>query len=426
MTSSRRENFLEDPSFRVPVVEDSGAMTTGSNADVPTPVPAARTSPEASGRLSTHSVHAVRAIAAALVVMAHLTGPTGFEGKVFGAGPGAWDWLHDSTVGIGVDVFLTLTGFFLVLTAAGPRMGRRPVGVSLWRRLVRILPLYWLATLGVLAITLVLPEEVNGSQEHAPDVLSSFLLLPQQGLPLLLVGWTLTHIVVFQLVFHLGLLTRSTRGLWTVLAAWAVLVLAVNVALRVLPEGTGGPWLAALGSLFNLQPLLGAALAQLLLAGARRFGTLALVTGALALVVLVAARLVPVPGATSADYRFFGTTVAVCVFLYGLVVLEQRRGWRSPRPLASVATSSYSLYLVHVPFIGALAVVVARVGLPGSTPVRVLVVLAALAACVALAHLVHRWVEAPMTTWLGAHVPAVLDRGRTVDVSATKDPRPVR
>ncbi|WP_432561567.1 acyltransferase family protein [Kineococcus sp. SYSU DK003] len=356
-------------------------------------------------RVSTHSVHAVRALAAVLVVVAHLTGPVGFEGKVFDGGPGAFAWLREATVGIGVDVFLTLSGFFLVLTAAGPRLGERSVGTSLWRRLVRVLPLYWLATLGVLAIAVVMPGEVNGNQEHAPDVLASFLLLPQPGLPLLLVGWTLTHIVAFYLVFHLGLLTRSSRGLWSVLAAWAVVVLVVNVVLRVSPEGTGGPALAALGSLFNLHPLLGALLAQLLLSGVRAHGRAALAVGALALAALTGLRLVPGFDGTSQDYRFFGTTVAVCVFLYGLVVLEQRRGWRSPRFLTSVATSSYSLYLVHVPLLGALAAVLARFGLPGAVPLRVLVVLAVLAACLGVAHLVHRWIEAPMTRWLGDRAP---------------------
>ncbi|WP_432510399.1 acyltransferase family protein [Kineococcus sp. SYSU DK001] len=374
----------------------------------PTSLVQDETAPAVSGsrprRVSTHSVHAVRALAAVLVVVAHLTGPVGFEGKVFGGGPGAFGWLREATVGVGVDVFLVLSGFFLVLTTAGLRRGERGVGRSLGRRLVRILPLYWLATLGVLAITVVLPGEVNGSQEHAPDVLASFLLLPQPGLPLLLVGWTLTHIVAFALVFHLGLLTRSTRGLWTVLTVWAVVVAAVDVVLRVSPEGTGGPALGTLGSLFNLAPLLGAVLAQLLLSGARAGGAAALVVGSLALVVLTGLRLVPgLRGAdwvTGQDYRFFGTTLAACVFLYGLVVLEQRRGWRSPRFLTSVATSSYSLYLVHVPLLGAAAVVVARFGLPDAVPARVLFVLLTLAACLGFAHLVNRWVEVPVTRWI--------------------------
>lgn len=356
-------------------------------------------------QLHTHTLHGVRAVGALLVVFAHVAGGVGFEGKVFGPGPSPWDALHAATVGIGVDVFLTLSGFFLVLTAAGPRFGDRSVPVSLWRRLVRVLPLYWLATTAVLAITLIAPGQVNGGQDVPPDVLASYLLWPQAGLPLLLVGWTLTYVVAFYLVFHLGLLTRSSRGLWTVLLGWGALVVAVNTVLRLVPEGTGGPALQALGTLFNLYPLLGAALAQALLAGWRRRGALSLLVGAAALLAIGLLRQTSGTWTHSSEFRLLGVCLAVCALLFGLVVLEQRRGWRTPRALAHVATSSYSLYLVHVPLLGVLALVAARLPLPDTVPVRVLTVLAALLVCVGVAGLVHRFVEAPVTRWLTARFP---------------------
>ena len=344
--------------------------------------------------LSTHSVHALRALGALLVVLMHLTGATGFEGKVFAdaGGAPALDRVHTAASGIGVDVFFALSGFFMLLSAAGPRLGRSPVRRTLWRRLVRILPMYWLVTTGVLAIHLTMPGAVNGSQEHPPDVLASYLLLPQAGLPLLLVGWTLTHIVVFYGVFCLGLLTRSTRGLWAVLGAWGALVVAV----RLLAGGSENLYVAFLGNLFNLQFLLGAAVAQALLAGWRRAAVPALVVGTVAVVALAVARLLPLPGSDTDAYRVFGITTAVCVLLYGLVAGEQSRGWRTPGRLMSVAGSSYSLYLVHVPLIGAMSVVGARLPLPGAWPVRVAAVAAALVACVVAGRLAHRWVERPI------------------------------
>lgn len=356
-------------------------------------------------QLRTHSLHAVRAVGALLVVLAHVAGGRGFEGKVFGPGASPWDALHAATVGVGVDVFLTLSGFFLVLTAAGPRLGERSVGVSLWRRLVRVLPLYWLATTGVLAIALLAPGQVNGGQEVPPDVLASYLLVPQAGLPLLLVGWTLTYVVGFYLVFHLGLLTRSSRGLWTVLAAWGVLVVVVHVVLQFRPEGTGSAGLQTLGTLYNLYPLAGAALAQVLLAGWRRGAVPALVAGAAVLVAVGVLRQTPWAWTQSSELRLFGVCLAVCALLYGLVRLEQDRGWRAPRPLAAVATSSYSLYLVHVPLLGVLALVGARLPLPDTTPARIVVILVAVLVCVAAARLVHRFVEAPLTRYLTALVP---------------------
>ncbi|WP_432502274.1 acyltransferase family protein [Kineococcus arenarius] len=367
---------------------------------MPTPEPARAqpsSTPPAGGppRLSTRSVHALRAVGALLVVLAHLTGPTGFEGKVFTEGPRVWDEVRTLVTGIGVDVFFTLSGFFMVLTAAGPRLGRSPVRRTLWRRLVKVLPLYWLATTGVLAITLVAPGAVNGSQEHPPNVLASYLLLPQEGLPLLLVGWTLTHIVVFYGVFCLGLLTGTTRGLWAVLGAWSGFVATLYVVLHVVPEGTGGPVLQFLGNPLNLEFVLGAAVAHGLLAGLRR-GTAALTAGVLLLVTLLTLRVLHVPGTTSSEYRLLGVTTAVCLVLHGVVALEQTRRWSTPRALMAVATPSYSLYLVHVPLIGALAVVASRLHPPTAPAARVAVVLAALVLCVLAAQLVHRYVERPL------------------------------
>ncbi|GAA4969665.1 acyltransferase [Kineococcus glutinatus] len=352
----------------------------------------ARTAPPTHA-LSTHAVHGLRAVAAVLVVCMHLTGAVGFEGKVFGADePRALDWLRTAGAGIGVDAFFTISGFFMLLTTCS-RPGRVRVRRTLWRRLVRVLPLYWLVTTGVLAIHLVAPGAVNGSQEHPPDVVSSYLLLPQAGLPLLLVGWTLTHIVVFYGVFCLGLLTRSRAGLWAVLGGWSAFVLTVHL----LAGDSTSPFVRFLGDLLNLEFVLGAAVAQALLAGWRRFGGLALGVGAGALLVLAGLRLVPVAGSDGLGYRVFGVAVAVALLLYGVVAREQVTGWRTPGWLLGVATASYSLYLVHVPLLGAMAVVAARLPLPHAVPVRVAVVLLALLACVVAARLTHRWVERPLT-----------------------------
>ena len=77
------------------------------------------------------------------------------------------------------------------------------------RRLKRIYPIYWVVSLLVLAVFLVRPEFVNSHSAHPPDVLASFLLLPQAGLPLLAVGWTLTYEMYFYILFGLALLCRA-------------------------------------------------------------------------------------------------------------------------------------------------------------------------------------------------------------------------
>ena len=64
----------------------------------------------------------------------------------------------------------------------------------------------WVYSILVLGVFLIKPSWVNSSQGNQVDILASFLLLPSQTLPLVMVGWTLIHEMYFYLVFSLVLM----------------------------------------------------------------------------------------------------------------------------------------------------------------------------------------------------------------------------
>ncbi len=125
----------------------------------------------------------------------------------------------------GVDVFFVISGFIMWHVTAGRDMAP---AAFLWRRLTRVAPLYWLSTLGVLAVALVSPgslPEVRPGWAHLALSLAFIPHLDPQNLPFptLPPGWTLNYEAVFYLIFAAALTgPRAWRGRVVVSALTAV------------------------------------------------------------------------------------------------------------------------------------------------------------------------------------------------------------
>ncbi len=146
------------------------------------------------------SIQALRALAALAVVAYH-----------------ALQWADGGfDVGrAGVDVFFVISGFIMWHVTAGRAVA--PLDF-LWRRATRVAPLYWLATLGVLAVALARPDflpEVRPGWAHLALSLAFIPHIDPRGLPFptLPPGWTLTYEAAFYLIFAAALAApRPWRG----------------------------------------------------------------------------------------------------------------------------------------------------------------------------------------------------------------------
>jgi exopolysaccharide production protein ExoZ len=126
----------------------------------------------------------------------------------------------------GVDVFFVISGVIMWWVTADAPVGPE---AFLWRRLTRVAPLYWLASLAVAGGALVspafLPEVLLGWRHLA----LSLAFIPHfdphgRPFPLLPPGWTLTYEAAFYLVFA-GALLAPKR--WRAQAITAVLTAIV-------------------------------------------------------------------------------------------------------------------------------------------------------------------------------------------------------
>lgn len=332
------------------------------------------------------SLQALRALAALLVLFAHLHQLEArfLPEPLLGAG-----WL----LGFGgVDLFFVISGFVMVyITRNAPRGHGGVVGRFVYARATRVYPAYWLFSLLALGAYLLIPDTLTRNIADL-QIWQSITLWPIAGdLPVLHVGWTLSHELYFYLVFA-GFLALPERWLPALLTVWGALA-AAFWALIPAP----GALLGLLTHPLTLEFILGAFAGLLVCSGRRAFAVPALV---LAAIWLAGAAVWLWPAGTE-DFPLgwqrvaaFGVPSALVV--YGAVCLEADRGLTAPQWLVRLGDWSYSLYLSHLLVLSALARLWAGL-MPGTGPAGNLgFILVAIIACIAVAWASYRWFELPV------------------------------
>lgn len=106
----------------------------------------------------------------------------------------------------GVDIFFCLSGFMMMLSTE--ESGEHFLG----KRIVRLVPLYYLLTLMTFVASIILPGAFEQTEANPIFLIKSLLFIPFEitgGVvqPLVRVGWTLNAEMFFTLLFFLGILS---------------------------------------------------------------------------------------------------------------------------------------------------------------------------------------------------------------------------
>lgn len=348
------------------------------------------------------NVQALRGIAILLVIFYHLLKIEGKYARFDGVMP------DFAAIGAaGVDLFFVISGFVMVIVTG--RMSGTPHAAAkfIYRRLARIYPPYWFYTSVVLCVYLAAPSLVNSSQGSEVDILRSYLLAPQDLLPLLNVGWTLVHEIYFYIVFCLILLAFQDRLLIGLLV-WAALVVLADISLA----GSGNAFLRVYSSPLTLEFIAGCLIALFCQQRSDRpafpwtacFLAVALLGFGYAGFRFLHGDIVP-SGWTRV--LLFGLPAAIAV--HGVLQLERINASLLPAWLRRIGDASYSIYLSHVLILSALGriwFVFASDG-PGDN----LLVLPMMVLCVlAGGFLSWRWIELPALNVTRDYEPRILAR----------------
>jgi peptidoglycan/LPS O-acetylase OafA/YrhL len=329
------------------------------------------------------NVQVLRLIAALMVLLAHLIHET-VDHRVAGmqgiSDPSGVEW------GTGVDVFFIVSGFVMYYLGCHQFGVHGYAGEFLRRRVVRVVPLYWLFTALMLLALWQVPQNIRHTDASPLTVAASLLFYPvarADGLvrPILGLGWTLEYEMFFYVCFAAALLLRKPFGP----AALVLLFLSIVVSRYVFAINADA--FRFWSSPVILEFLLGVLISHLYIRGVR--------VGAVAAGVLIAGSFWWMTHASEMMRfnRLIWAGMPAAVLVGGLTLGPM---WKL-RWLEVGGDSSYSLYLSHPFTLNALALWWGKAHLPPNAAAYVVV---GMVVCVATGLAIYRFVEVPLLNLL--------------------------
>jgi exopolysaccharide production protein ExoZ len=338
------------------------------------------------------SIQILRALAASLVVFGH-----GLHETDYIASRTAQPLLDTSYFdwGFGVDIFFVISGFIMIYTTANDFGLPGAAGTFLTRRLVRIAPLYWLMTMGIILVAVVAPRFLNVPIEGWRSTLTSFLFIPDlrgngEVRPILAAGWTLNYEMFFYALFACGLLLPLRRGVLLLSGAFVALsILGWTVAL---PGVALAFWTSSIILEFALGMLIGLACRSQW----RLPASAAVVMTVLGFALAIA--LGPHWGWSQYLPRCLSGGLPAAMIVAAVAWGPNLPATWFVTLLVGLGDASYSLYLTHPFVIRPLRNIWMAVH-GGSMPLGLYVIVAVLAA-MTVSVLIYRYIEKPMTNGL--------------------------
>jgi exopolysaccharide production protein ExoZ len=335
------------------------------------------------GRGKLLSVQCLRGIAVLLVLYFHVTEVARhYLGAKIGGSFSAFG-------NAGVDLFFVISGFVVVGVARKVEgAGLRHALEFAYDRAARIYPIYWIYSILLIAPFLVNPNWVNSlARMHGlGDYVLSFLLLPNDTSPVLLVGWTLVFEIFFYFVVSVGLLLRARLSV--VLVCWVIALVAFDAAKQ--GNWTVSPVVSLLSSPLSLEFILGAGISYLFV---RTFKpqTAAIMLGCVIVSVAILCKTLDLPRDDIDPWFRVCAYGPVCVVSL-MAVMSLEESFQSPRVawLVLIGDASYSIYLSHTLILSGAGRLLQSM-FPGRLAFFLELILAA--ACIVVGLLSYRYLE---------------------------------
>jgi exopolysaccharide production protein ExoZ len=359
----------------------------------------------------------LRAIAASLVVVEHTLGSL----RKAGAGPGADQDSRLYAGTAGVMAFFILSGLIMVVRSADEFGSVRNSVRFFYQRVVRIVPMYWIATIAWTARLASLGIRIP---HRLAQLVYSFLFIPDflvrnnKSNPIVTQGWTLNCEMAFYALFAVCLLLPRRRGLAGLLAVPPMMAMlgafhpfprasAAGAIMRLYTQPV--VWLFAVGVLLGLVLLKLDGLSRLRLWVSPAW---LMVVPPLVFLVFPTLQQSHLVAAWAVLQMFCAAVVGLCA-----MTAAEHPGWVT-RTLVRLGDASYSTYLFHMWIFAWLVPLALKMG-SGAASVA-LPIVAAVVTANALGWLIYRLVERPLTRTL--HRLGRGEERRRVD-EAVRSPR---
>ncbi|MGK7926799.1 MAG: acyltransferase family protein [Spirulina sp.] len=262
----------------------------------------------------------------------------------------------------GVDYFLVLSGFIIIYTQHHNLLQRSPKRFKefLLKRGIRIYPIYWIITLGVVFFFILIPGFKSSYPVTLGVLIESLLLFPPSA-AILNVSWTLTFIVFFYVIFSLNYIL-SRRVFFTVVGI--IIIGSTTQFLSVFAVSMSEkPWISLFFNSLHFEFIFGCIAAYCVLKHSLRYRKTIFCTGVGLLLFFSFSQTygliheVNVISLLGVEFNINRVIFAgiPCLFLVmGAASLDIHESVKIPKFLIYLGNASYSIYLIHNPVISAL------------------------------------------------------------------------
>lgn len=284
-----------------------------------------------------HAIQAYRGLAALLVLLHHTNFIMG-KYSLNTAFTESFRFGH-----AGVEFFFVLSGFILYHAYLSDDQKQKGVKPFLINRFIRIYPLYWTITIALLPLWLFRPSYGEAYHREISSIVTSLFLIPSEHAPHIIVAWSLTHEVMFYLVFIFLILNRKSGLIIITLILGATLFFN---AINPKPSFPEVFYLSNYNALFIFGIFTGVAIKRMdrpnpmtekILGSLFLIGNILFVTsGILENIFEMEGRLIFAYGAASA------------MIVAGCCSSRINASFSRLTPLVHLGAASYSIYLVHI------------------------------------------------------------------------------
>ena len=339
------------------------------------------------------SVQFMRFLASFLVVITH----SGFY--TFERLDGSFEyWRRGAS---GVALFFVISGFVMIISSQ--KLIANPFGWKIFavRRLLRIVPIYWMATSAKVLAMILVAGQVLHSDFSLPYIIKSYFFIPTYNPldnriePLLGVGWTLVYEMFFYFLFTIAIALRSPPLKFV--GAIIFLFFLGSFFRDSFLDMRNQPILYFLFDSIMLNFLFGMALGhlcqkQIFLGDAA--SALAIFIGLMSIVFNIFNFIFPTPS-------LIGIGLASFFVIWGCISLEQRHLIKIPSLFVFLGGASYSTYLFHPLIVPIVPTLFKKMGLISPYLSTVAGVVLALVVSSAI----YMILERPFTNFLAERLP---------------------
>jgi len=290
----------------------------------------------------------------------------------------------------GVDVFFVISGFLMYRVTK--RKGSKATARAFLRdRIIRIVPLYWITTIALAAVSLASPSLLKSTQFSVPHVILSLLFIPhydpahpKEIWPFLVPGWTLNYEMFFYVIFAVIIALQKNTSLLSTASIFGCLVVVgwlyvgtnpiiLTYTAPLIAEFVFGIFIAYITERVQLP---------------KYFAVLLPIN----LMVLIFISYSP-----SSPMRVIGWGIPAALLLLGALASEPWISSHKVRFLEEIGNSSYSIYLSHLFTLRVVGIFLVRNALNGGifkSPVISAVV--AIGASIFIGYILYRAIERPL------------------------------